>query len=83
MERAIRPIAVWEQFASVVGLAAVVAMVWRFWPAVTAAVPQVQQAWALSQTTGLGVIFNSVALAGLTLLAFLIWFGPYFVRADV
>ena len=49
----------------------------------TAAVPQVQQAWALSQTTGLGVIFNSVALAGLTLLAFLIWFGLYFVRADV
>jgi len=29
------------------------------------------------------VIFNSVALAGLTLLAFLIWFGLYFVRADV
>ena len=55
---------------------------WRFWPAVTAAVLQVQQAWATSQTTGLGVVFNSLALAAATLRAFLVWFGRYFVRVE-
>jgi hypothetical protein len=84
--RATRPIAVWERFASIVGLVALVALVavvWRLWPVLTASAVQVQQAWVLSQTTGLGVIFNSVALAAATLLAFLIWFGLSFVRAEV
>ncbi len=81
--RATRPIAVWERFASIVGLVALVAAVWRLWPVLTASAVQVQQAWVLSQTTGLGVIFNSVALAAATLLAFLIWFGLSFVRAEV
>jgi hypothetical protein len=81
--RATRPIAVWERFASVVGLGAVITVVWRFWPAVTAWAMQVQQAWVLGEATGLGVLFTSVALAAVVLLAFLIWFGLYFVRADV
>lgn len=80
--RATRPIALWERFASVVGLVTLVVLVWRFLPEVTASVLQVQVAWVLIQTTGVGVLFTSVALGAATLLVFLVWFGLYFVRAE-
>jgi len=75
--RATRPIAAWELVASTTGLLAAVAAVWLFWPS-----PDVQQAWMVIETTTLGVILKNVALAAVTLLAFLIGFGFYIVRTE-
>ena len=80
--RATRPIAVWERFASATGLVAAAGVAWRFWPRVTASAVEVQQAFVLDGTLGLGTTVVSVALGAATLLAFLIWFGLDSIRAD-
>ncbi len=80
--RATQPIAVWEGFASISGLAAVAAVGWQFWPTVAGSMPDVKQAWLLVEPTSLGVLVESVTLAAVTLLSFLLWFGLSFIRAE-
>ena len=80
--RATRPIAIWERFASVAGLAVGTVVAWWFWPALTSSALDARHAWVLIESTSLGMVVNYVALGAVTFLVFLIWFGLFFIRTE-